>query len=66
MVVKHGDALIMVWSWFTAFGLGPLVKIEGIMNGEMYRDILRNNLSLNPIENLCGILKRVVGKINQK
>jgi len=43
--VKHGGASIMVWGCFTASGVGPLVKIEGIMNGEMDRDILINNLS---------------------
>ena len=34
----------MVRGSFTATGVGPLVKIEGIMNGEMYRDI-RSNFS---------------------
>ena len=28
----------MVWGCFTASSVGPLVKIEGIMNDEMYRD----------------------------
>jgi len=110
--VKHGGASIMVWGCFTASGIGPLVEIEGIMNGEMYRDILINNLSeeyvdnlplawifqqekypkhtskivklwlnleainvlhwppqspdLNPMENLWGILKQVVGQKNQQ
>ena len=41
-IVKHGDASIMIWSCFTASWLGLLVQIEGIMNGEIYRDIPRN------------------------
>ena len=50
--VKHGGASIMVWGCFTASGVGPLVKIEGIMNGEMYRHILINNLSGEYADNL--------------
>ena len=43
--VKHGDASVMVWGCFTVSGVGPLVKIAGIMDCEMYRSILKNNLS---------------------
>jgi len=42
----------MVWGCFTASSIGPLVKIEGFMNGEMYRDILINNLSEEYADNL--------------
>ena len=49
---KHDGALIMVWDCFTASGVGLLVKIKGIMNGEMYRDILRNHLSGDYVDNL--------------
>ena len=34
-VVKHDDASILIWSCFTASWLGPLMKIEGILNGEI-------------------------------
>jgi len=50
--IKHGGASIMVWGCFTASGVGPLGKIEGIMNGEMDRDILVNNLSGEYADNL--------------
>ena len=60
----------MVWGCFTASGVGPLVKIKGIMNGEMYRDILRNKLSLawifqqdNDPKHCCKIVK---SWLNQK
>ena len=52
IIVKHGGATIRVWGYFTASGVGALVKIEGIMNGEIYRDILRNNLSEEYADNL--------------
>jgi len=50
--VKHGGASIMVWGCFIASGVCPLVKIEGIMNGKMDRDILINNLSGEYADNL--------------
>lgn len=42
--VKHGGGNIMVWSVFSSSCVGPLVLIEGHMDGAMYRDILNNNL----------------------
>lgn len=42
--VKHGDGNIMVWSIFSAEGVGPLVQINGKINAIMYREILQNNL----------------------
>ena len=42
----------MVCDCCTTSDVGPLVKIEGIMNGEMYRDFLRNNLSGKYANNL--------------
>lgn len=42
--VKHGGGSVLVWGCFSAFGIGPLHKIEGKMDRFMYRDILRNVL----------------------
>ena len=42
--VKHGRGSVMLWGCFAAAGTGRLVKIDGIMNGEKYREILEENL----------------------
>ena len=38
--VKHGGGSVMVWGCISANGVGDLVKIEGIMNAEKYRQLL--------------------------
>ena len=42
--VKHGGGSIMVWGCMSSFEPGQLHQVEGIMNGAMYRDILRKHL----------------------
>ena len=42
--VKHGCGSVMLWGCFAAAGTGKLAKIEGIMNGDKYRQILEDNL----------------------
>jgi len=42
--VKHGGGSIMVWGCMSSFGRGHLHQVEGIMNGAIYTDILRNHL----------------------
>ena len=40
--VKHGGGSFMLWGCFSA--TGRLVRIEGKINGAMYREILDENL----------------------
>ncbi len=41
--VKHGGKNVMLWGCFSAKGTGRLHRIEGRMDGAMYREILANN-----------------------
>jgi DDE superfamily endonuclease/Transposase len=42
--VKHGGGSLMIWGCMTWKGVGNITSIEGIMNSEMYRDILKAEL----------------------
>ncbi|KAK6296749.1 hypothetical protein J4Q44_G00328910 [Coregonus suidteri] len=42
--VKHGGGNIILWGCFSAKGTGRMHRIEGRMDGAMYREILANNL----------------------
>lgn len=42
--VKFGGGCIMVWGCFSSFGVGNIVRIYGNMNGELYRQILDDDL----------------------
>ena len=38
--VKHGGGNIMVWGAFSRDGVGPIHRVEGIMDGVMYKKIM--------------------------
>lgn len=40
--VKHGAGSVMVWGTFSAKEMGPLHRIEGIMDQKVYLNILEN------------------------
>ncbi len=42
--VKHGGGSVMVWGCMSASGTGELHFIEGIMNANMYCDILKQSM----------------------
>lgn len=42
--VKHGGGSLMFWGFFLTKGVGALVRVNGIMKKEDYRDILEENL----------------------
>ena len=42
--VKHGGGNLILWVCFSAKGTGQLHRIEGRMNGAMYREVLGNLL----------------------
>lgn len=49
--VKHGGGNIKMWGCMTCFGPGSIRKIDGIMNKEIYLDILKRQLG-ETLENM--------------
>ncbi len=42
--MKHGGGSIMVWACFAVSGPGRLAIIDGIINSELYQQILKENV----------------------
>ena len=40
--VKHGGGNVLVWGCFSSRGVGPIHRISGIMNGEKYKEIMKD------------------------
>ena len=43
LTVKSGDASVMVWGFFSWFGLYPLSFVNDSVNSEVYVNILDNS-----------------------
>ena len=43
--VKFGGGKINVWGCFSSHGVGPLIRIHGIMDGPKYRQILKTHMA---------------------
>lgn len=43
--VKHGGGKIQVWGCFSYEGVGKLYRVNGIMDGKKYREILKNQMA---------------------
>jgi transposase len=43
--MKHGGGKIQVWGCYSYHGVGPIKRIQGIMNGPMYRGILKTHMA---------------------
>jgi transposase len=43
--VKHGGGSIQVWGAFSYNGVGPIYRVQGIMTGEKYRQILKTHMA---------------------
>uniref|UniRef100_A0A8R1E5W2 HTH_Tnp_Tc3_2 domain-containing protein n=1 Tax=Caenorhabditis japonica TaxID=281687 RepID=A0A8R1E5W2_CAEJA len=50
--VKHGGGSCMVWGCFSAGSMGPLRRIQGIMDRFQYEDILENTMRLWAFRNV--------------
>src|SRR5215469_7285447 len=55
--VKHSGGGVMVWSCFSWEGLGPLIIVDGIMNGVKYRTMLSEVKEI--MEELYGDLRTI-------
>lgn len=42
----HGGKEVLVWGYITSNGVGPLVRVEGRLDGEYYFRLIKENLTL--------------------
>ena len=44
---KHGGGNVMVWGCFSCDNVGPIHRIEGIMDQRVYLDIMKNVIQMD-------------------
>ena len=54
--VKHGGGSVLLWGCMSAAGVGELLFINGIMNSQMYCEILKEKM----IPSLCALGHRAL------
>lgn len=50
--IKYGGGNIMVWGAFSWYGIGPLHRINGIMDSLQYREILQTKMKPFAVDNM--------------
>lgn len=55
--IKFGGGSIMVWACFSWTGVGPIYRINGIMDQHQYRHILEDVMEPYADDNLCVLWK---------
>ena len=53
--VKHGGGSVMVWSCFSRDEVGPIYRVQGIMDQNMYKGIIKDIMLPHAKDKmLCG------------
>ena len=45
--VKFGGGSVMVWAMFSSAGVGPIIRIKGAVNANVYRNLLEQKVILS-------------------
>ena len=42
--MKHGEGSVLIWGCISASGVGDIVRIDGIMNAETYKQVSNHHV----------------------